>query len=61
MFYKVEKEVNLRIEKKIKDAQKEAEKLMRREEKLKLEKELELLRADYNRRQEEKKKEVAQM
>lgn len=61
MFYKVEKEVNLRIEKKIKDAQKEAEKLMRREEKLKLEKELELLRADYNRRQDEKKKEAAQM
>lgn len=30
LFYKVEKEVNLRIEKKIKDAQKEAEKLMRR-------------------------------
>ncbi len=31
LFYKVEKEVNLRIEKKIKDAQKEAEKLLRRE------------------------------
>jgi hypothetical protein len=38
LFFKVEKEVNLRIEKKIKDAQKEAEKLLRREEKLKLEK-----------------------
>jgi hypothetical protein len=59
LFFKVEKEVNLRIEKKIKDAQKEAEKLMRREEKLKLEKELEALRTDYNRRQEEKKKEAA--
>ena len=38
LFYKVEKEVNLRIEKKIKDAQKEAEKLLRKEDKLKLEK-----------------------
>jgi hypothetical protein len=38
LFFKVEKEVNLRIEKKIKDAQQEAEKLLRREEKLKLEK-----------------------
>lgn len=32
---------------------------MRREEKLKLEKELEALRADYNRRQEEKRKEAS--
>lgn len=32
---------------------------MRREEKLKLEKELELLRADYNARQEEKRKQEA--
>lgn len=31
LFNKVEKEVNLRIEKKIKDAQREAEQLLRRE------------------------------
>jgi hypothetical protein len=59
LFFKVEREVNLRIEKKIKDAQREAEKLMRREDKLKLEKELQALRTDYAARQEQKSKEEA--
>ena len=51
LLQKVEKEVNLRIEKKIRDAQKQAEQLLRREEKIKLEKELNALRADYKERQ----------